>query len=342
MARIKDKTLFSHGMAKWGLFMAFLFVVWFAGWFLFANFADGKIGESLSVLKERGIVIECENREIKGFPFRIGVNCDGVKYSSNSNDLRIEGRALRTTAILYTPGELIAELDGPVQAWLNGMEVTTNWKTMRLFADVTFSGGFDRISLNYSLLKAATSLTQLSVGEGGLHLRPTPGEVLSLDIAGNAYDVSILLGQSLKVPKASLSFDVKMENGYSNIVVKRQHIQEVLQNGVTVQIRSAGLRVPGNGRLVFVGPLELHRDGTLSGEIQIGVSQVKSLVAWARKVGPQLEQVVAIIGQAVAGMGKKAKFGDDELSSINVRIDRGVVRLGFIQLVKISPMRFNE
>jgi hypothetical protein len=48
---------------------------------------------------------------------------------------------------------------------------------------------------------------------------------------------------------------------------------------------------------------------------------------------------VGLVAQAVAGMGTSAKFGDIELRSIVLTIDRGMVKLGFIQLPdKIPPL----
>ena len=71
-----NRSLFSHPMAKWGLFMVFLFAVWFGGWFAFARFADNKIGEQVAAISQKGVIIDCQNRDIKGFPFRIGVHCE--------------------------------------------------------------------------------------------------------------------------------------------------------------------------------------------------------------------------------------------------------------------------
>ena len=338
MSKSSNKSMFSHGMAKWGLVMGLLFVVWFGGWFVLANFADGKIGETIGMMKGHGIDLGCDNRQIKGFPFRIGVNCDQVNISSAGDAFQLKGGALRTTAILYAPGEMIAELDGPYKVWPGGVEISANWEMMRLFVDANFSGGFERVSLNYSKVEVKTKLARLAIGEGGLHLRPTPGEETSLDIAGNADDLTALVEPFLQVPKASLSADIMLKDGYSKLVLERRPLLQVMRDGMSINLRSANLRVPEGGRLVFSGPLEMHPDGTFSGEIRIGVANVNSLVAWAEKIDPQLQQIVAGIGQAVAGMGKKIKFGNEELSSISVQIKHGVVQSGFIQLAKIPPI----
>ncbi|MEE9315434.1 MAG: DUF2125 domain-containing protein [Rhizobiaceae bacterium] len=337
----KEKSFFAHSMAKWGLFLVFLFGLWFAGWFMFARFADGKIGETLAMLESRGVNVDCDKRAIKGFPFRIGVHCDGVRVSDPNNNLNFESGALRTTAILYAPGEMIAELDSPMKFSPGGQETTATWKTMRVFADATFSGGFDLISFTYSDLDLQSFMTKLTVGEGGLHLRPSVKNAADLDIAGNANDTQLVAGTKLNTPPASFNFDAVVDEGYSKFITERRSLGQVLIEGLSVTLRSGVLKVADGGQLALAGPLELHRDGTVSGNIRIGITKPEAVAAWAGKVNPQLQQIIAGVGQAIAGMGKKSKFSGQEMPSITVKIKHGVARLGFIQLGKIPSLKIN-
>ena len=59
-------------MGKFGLLILVLFALWFGGWYAFANYADGKIAEAIDNTSQRGINIDCTNRAMRGFPFRIG------------------------------------------------------------------------------------------------------------------------------------------------------------------------------------------------------------------------------------------------------------------------------
>ncbi len=327
--------------------MGFLFAVWFIGWFVLASVIDGKIGEALTNLKTQGVDVICDRRSIKGFPFRIGLHCDGVRVGSSKGQFQGQIGALRTTAILYDPGTMIAEMDSPFKLSTAAGDLTAKWKRMRFFADAKLSGGFDLLSLNYAMVQLRSPMLGLLVYEGALHLRPSPKidgvpeTDKALDIAGNANGISSNLPNRVTIPPLNFSFDGMVNQAYSKLVLQRLPLAQFLQDGVTMTIRSSLISVGHGGQLALAGKLELHQDKTLSGTMRIGVAEPKAVAAWASKIDPNLHQMVALLGQSVAGMGKKTKFGKVELQSITIQLDHGTARLGFIQLGKIPPLRLN-
>ena len=348
MSDAVNRSFIRHGMAKWGLFMGLLFVFWFGGWFVFANFADRKVAESLVRIEDRGINVVCDNRTMRGFPFRIGVHCDRVNVASKRDTFRIEAGAVRTAAQLYAPGEFVAEIDGPLRSWPGGVETTATWKQMRLFADAHLTGGFDLISLNFAEIEVLSQQIEAAVGTGALHLRPSPenpdtgrASFQAMDIAGDFTGVSSVLQNGLQVPPADLGFDFTLEDGYRDIVLARRPLRQIVADGGNLVIRSAVLAVPNGGLLGFSGPVELHDDGTISGKIRIGIAEPKAVLAWAGVVDSKLTQLATGVGQAVAGMGKETNFGPQKMRSISVKIERGSVRLGFIEIARIAPLVLN-
>ena len=132
MTNPADRPLMRHPMAKLGLFMLLLFVLWFGGWFAFARYADGKVGDPIQMAGARGLEIGCANRAMEGFPFRIGVYCDSVDVERNREGLRIQTGALCTAAQLYAPGKMVAELEGPLTAQTPEGNLDAKWSMMRL------------------------------------------------------------------------------------------------------------------------------------------------------------------------------------------------------------------
>ena len=348
MAHYSDRSFFAHPMGKLGLFMLFLFALWFGGWYAFANYADGKIGEALVGVRDRGVTVDCSNREMVGFPFRIGVRCDAVNVAHNRDKFKMETGAIRTAAQLYAPGELIAEVDGPFRTWPNGREFVADWSAMRMFLDATFTGGFDLASLTFSDLNSTYSTASLKAKSGAVHFRPTPqaegsGESgsKSLDGALQLVDLSASLPR-LTVPDATLDADATLIDGYQDLVVRRRPVRSVIRDGAEFEIRNLSLSLPDGGRLAFAGPLSVDEQGLLTGQIDVGVAKPESVAKWAGAINPQLAQQVGMITQAVAGMGKSASFGGSELRSITLTIDKGIVRLGFIQLPEPIPPLFRN
>lgn len=348
MAHHSQRSFFAHPMGKWGLFMLFLFALWFAGWYAFANYVDEKIGEALVESHEKGINVDCDNRQMRGFPFRIGVHCDAVNISHKRDVFKLELGALRTAAQLYAPGELVAEIEGPFRTWPNGRELAADWSALRLFLDVRLTGGFDLASLTFSDFTTSFDKIALKVKNGAVHFRPTPQPEaaeetppLSLDGAITLASLSAAL-PDISIPEASLDADATLVDGYQDLVVLGLPFRSVLQDGAKLEMRNLSLSLPDGGRLAFAGPLSVDAQGLLSGEIDVGVAKPESVAKWAGEINPQLAQQVGMITQAVAGMGKSNSFGGAELRSITLTIDKGVVRLGFIQFPEPIPPLFRN
>ncbi|MEP1207261.1 MAG: DUF2125 domain-containing protein [Rhizobiaceae bacterium] len=348
MSNHSQRSFLAHPMGKWGLFMLFLFALWFGGWYAFANYADGKIGEVISDVDDRGINIDCDNRQMRGFPFRIGVHCDALNIAHKRDVFRIEMGGIRTAAQLYAPGELVAEIDGPFRSWPNGRELNADWSAMRMFLDANLTGGFELATLTFSDLAASINQAALKVSSGQLHFRPTPSVEGSQDSAPQSLDGALQLASlsaalpRLEVPDATLDADATLIDGYQDLIVRRRPLRAVMRDGAAFDIRNLSLSLPDGGRLAFAGPLSVDDNGLLSGEINVGVAKPQSVADWAGKINPQLAQQVGMITQAVAGMGKPSNFGGTELRSILLTIDKGVVRLGFIQLPEPIPPLFRN
>ncbi len=348
MTQTSKRSFLAHPMGKWGLFMLFLFALWFAGWYAFANFAHDKIGEALEDAGQQGINVDCANLQMRGFPFRIGVYCDSLNIAGKGDALQLEIGAVRTAAQLYAPGELVAELDGPFKTGLNNGELAANWSAMRLFLDVNFSGGFDLASLTFSNLSTSLNKADLKVADGAVHFRPTPqtdgaedAEPVSLDGALKLTNLSAALPK-LTIPDATIEIDGTLVDGYRDLVVGGREFSSVMQDGAEFEIRNLALSLPDGGRLAFSGPLSIGEDGLLSGEINVGVANPPSVARWAGEINPQLAQQIGLITQAVAGMGKPAKIGGADINSITLKIEQGIVRLGFIQFPDPIPPMFRD
>lgn len=348
MTNSTEKSFWRHGMAKWGLFMGFLFAIWFGGWYAAANWADGKLEQIIADVGGRGINIGCSNREIKGFPFRIGVHCDDVEVAHQRDIFKVSTGALRTAAQLYAPGELIAELDGPLVTFPGGVKTTANWSAMRLFLNANFSGGFKRSSLTFKEIKLTAKNLVLASQKGAFHARPTPEDLSNgikietdLDLAGNLDGFSGVFKETLRVAGASLNYDISVAKGYETLIVKKRPIRSMLKQGGSVEVRSIVLTVPGEGKIAASGPIQLHSDGTLSGIVTIGVSNARKVALWFAQIDQDLAKAVEGVGQAVSGIGQSEQIGSEKIRAVKIRIDHGNARLGFLPIGKIKPIIVN-
>ena len=331
-------------MAKWGLFMGFLFALWFGGWFAIAHYADNKIGEQITAVSQRGIVLDCKDREIRGFPFRMGVFCADLNIAHKRDVFRFEFGELMTAAQLYDPGTMVAELKGPFKTWSGSQEISASWNQMRVFLDANLSGGFEIASLNFSDFSAAAASSNLKSDKGALHFRPTPlapdvenQTPVSLDVALNL-DTLNLDNPKLTIPPATLDLDATLIDGYADLIRKGIPLRSVLRDGAEFTVRNLKLSLPDGGRLAFSGPITISENGLVSGKVKIGIADPDSLGRWASSVDPRLNQAVSGIAAGVSGMGSENQFSGETLRSITVTIDKGVAKLGFITLANIPPL----
>ena len=340
------RPLMKHPMAKWAGFVIILFILWFAGWFVFASYADGWVEKAIKRVDQRGIRIECNNRSIKGFPFRIGVNCDDLNISHKRDVYRFETGKLRTAAQLYAPGKIVAEIDGPFRGWPAGQEITAKWSSFRLFADANLGGGFDLASITTRDLSAQSAPANIDLKQGALHFRPTPEEantgstVKSLDAALSASDV-VVSSQDSSLPSFNLAADMTLDEGYEDLIIRRIPLRSILRDGAQLNIRNLALITKDGGRIALSGPVEIHEDGLISGQLKIGLANADQVVAWFRQVDPNLAGPVKLLSQSIRG-GKDGDIGGVVLKTVTVSINRGRPRLGFLPIpVEIPPLRFN-
>lgn len=73
------------------------------GWFYAAREVGGQVSAQLDQLATQGVAIDCPDRNVRGFPFRIGVFCSDFAVDAASQRLALKGGAFRSTAQVYNP-----------------------------------------------------------------------------------------------------------------------------------------------------------------------------------------------------------------------------------------------
>lgn len=344
MNQSETRSFFSHGMAKWGLFMLALFALWFIGWFAIAGYADGKVTETLQKLDARGLKISCGDQDIRGFPFRLGIHCNSIDVADARSGLQATSGTLRTAAQLYAPGKMVGELDAPFELKANGQSVAANWTRLRVFLDASFDGGFDLASLNFSDLDALLKGQSLKVAEGALHLRPSPATEerqakMALDVAADFKQIEQSGAIGAAFPKLSVYFDARLDDGYRDFVAMKMPLDRVLADGASGLVRSLTISVANGGKLVLNGPLQLDTDGLLSGEIQLGMANPKAVASAFEKFDPALKTFLLNLGNGLNALGKPVMFGEEEIKAVQLRIERGEIRLGFLKIGELGALR---
>ncbi|MGD9914672.1 MAG: DUF2125 domain-containing protein, partial [Rhizobiaceae bacterium] len=197
-----------------GAFIALLFGGYSAGWFYLGDMLETKAADALRAFNSNGREVECVNAEAHGFPFRMGLWCDSLKFADARQGLAVTAASFRSAAQVYNPFHIVAELDSPARLDLPAVgEIDAGWDNLRasVRADYDFP---ERVSLEMNGLKAkllgADAALDLQAGE--LHMRRNGADLdLAASMTGASPQGAML--RAAAVPPIDGAIDVTIKDG---------------------------------------------------------------------------------------------------------------------------------
>ncbi len=323
---------------KWlGIVVAILMLAFTGGWFYLADLGEKQIDLALAKVNTGAQKIACDNRSIKGYPFRFGLFCDSVLVEQPSKGLRIAAGALRTAAQVYNPWHLIAELDGPASIDAPGLQpLEVNWSL--LHSSVRANRPLpDRISVEVKTLdisirgqseaRSRAIIADYAAGHMRLEDKDT---AFAGEINGLLVDPAVTPGR--EIPSLSASYDAVLTDGVQILTARPRNAREALR-GTSGEIRSARVVFKDGGTLELSGPLSIDADGLVTGDVNIKFADGDKLGAALAKIAPEAASVVQPALSA-ASMGADKDKG----ASLTLTIRKGKVSAGFFPIGNIPPI----
>lgn len=323
-------------IARRFLWFAIGIVVVIAGYTAAWHYAAGvlleKVNAGIVDANGGGRRANCENAQVRGYPFRIGVFCHSVLYEDARAGLGFRARAFRSAAQIYAPLHVVAELDGPATVQAPAFRaIDVAWSTLR--ASVRLASPLpERVSMEGRDLRftfdepgdAAPPLARAETGE--VHMRP----------AGTDLDLAIRFGR-LGIERSML--------GGAYLPPLSGLVDLVLRDGVSVPptgvlrgrsgtLRNATVSVDtdantGTG-VTLRGPVAVDEFGLLDAELEVTLRNPRQLARVLGDAMPQMRQQIEL-GLSAFGSG-----GDE--ATLPLRIVKGEVSLGFLSLGTVPPL----
>ncbi|MEO1398843.1 MAG: DUF2125 domain-containing protein [Pseudomonadota bacterium] len=297
----------------------------------------------------RGTDIRCDAQTVGGFPFRIGPRCQQVNadQAGPAGNVRTSVRtgSLTAEALLLDPGTVTVGMTSPISMDVAGQQIAAQWSDLEFTGNMNFNGGFDALLLNGSGIAFAQGQTTFAIGDLNGTLKPTPGTADMPD----AKDVQATLQVKKAsgsapgvgtVPQLDLGAIITLHRSYKPLVDQRLSFSAFARKGFDFTIDELQLLTIGEGMLHLSGPVQVNPDGQMSGTLQIAIANPEALKGWTTDLPQEATQAIGILVQAVAGMGAARTVGGRTASSIEVTLDRGAVKLGFITMAQLPPLRF--
>lgn len=297
------------------------------GWFWIA----GQIDETVAAYTEAGAngsaSIACAGRDVRGYPFRLGVFCDRVAYSDPSSGLAVEAGAVRSAAQVYNPRRVLAEIDSPVVITETGSGETyqIDWERGRAHV-VTAPTADQRLSFEAEGATFALngSLPLARAAQLDVHMREREA---ALDVAtrprGVTLDSALVGGRDL--PEFGVDLDLRLEDWRSDWAS-----DQISGSGI---VNRLSLLLTDDRGVIVEGPFNLSAEGLLSGEFDVRIVDVPGVVATFGAAFPEMAPQIAALGSVQPAEGE----AEDELA-LRLTIRDGRVFAGFIPLGTLPPI----
>ena len=300
-----------------------------AGWFFVASKIDSFAEAFIKQQAAMGTTINCDSRDVQGFPFRFGLFCESISFDSASQGISFSAGSVRSAAQFYAPRDLIVELDSPAQYQADGpMSVWMDWSQMRarilasepLPKRLSITGRQVAIGLEANQEKARAETVEAFA-------RVVDQD---LDIAGRttAFNFVDTVAQLDGLPLLGADFDMRIVEGDQLLIGTRQSLR-----GFDIQLNRLALLLDPDRGIIVSGPLSIAQDGLVNGRLSVRIIDVDAVSSTLTKALPD---AAALITAFASGQPREGEQQDE--IELEITINAGQARLGLIPLGTIPPL----
>lgn len=316
--------------------------LWTGFWFFAAHKADEAASGWLTREAARGRVYACGERALKGYPFRIEIDCRNptARIAGDAGETLASAPRLVALAQVYDPKRLIAELEGPVRITsADGGAADLSFAAAQASARVE-DRRFERGSLVLTGPRLVSDGAEIGTAARiEAHLKRAAGG------EPGAYDVAASLDGGVS-PALDL-FAIGQGSVSGELQVQARGVPDLEPGPVSKRLRAfaeAGGRLSvqlarvsrGDLAAQARGELGLDIEGRANGRLDVtarGLEDlVKSLVG-----GEKGGALSSLFGVGASVLGKKAELDGRPATTYRLNLDKGKVSLGPVRLTRLPP-----
>ena len=306
---------------------------WSAGWY----YVQGRVGqvldEQIARLEQSGKIVECQNRSIEGFPFRIVINCPGFLFNDIASGFGFNFQSLKTAAQIYQPGKIVAEMQpvGGLNTPLQG-RMAIDWSSLRasVFANLD---GVDRFSLlgkEMKVIPVSGDLATAQLGEFQLHGRKADENDVQL-----AVRMRDVVSDKALWPDFDLETYVKVSGVYSQMIAGKMLDQIGRESGLAGLVEDVIYSPVDGGKVTLSGPFSVDQNGLVTGQFNLVGSDVPALIEALANSNPLFAKDIRSVGTMLSSVAVK---NDDGSMAITLLINKGQIMFGLIPVGFLPPV----
>ncbi|MEO0497049.1 MAG: DUF2125 domain-containing protein [Pseudomonadota bacterium] len=327
-----------------------LIVIALAGaWFFVASQVNKLIERELEGLNRPDQTVTCAGQDIVGFPFRMGLKCDGIQFASRRNKVSVEAGTLRTAAQVYAPRHQIVELQSPVRITSpQTIPTTIDWDSARSSIRIDSNNALQRIILEINEISASTSLpdapARALIKLGRLF---SVAEPYAIQGDGAPTDLRLFVQADSIVPSGislpPLSFQGTLALDEGTVLLSNPEGWLDMVSSLRNPIRLEGVTVQsGNTIIELSGQLSLSSEGLLNGTLRLaGQGLEEGLQALQAGIDPratELKQTVDTIVPTILALALPDPDNPKIRNAPPITIRDGQISLGLLPMGTIAPI----
>lgn len=299
------------------------------GWFYAANTLERATDTWLARMGERGAAATCQQREARGYPFRIGLFCSEAAIEDAEGRFAIRAAGLRSAAQIYNPAQIVGELD------TIGLDLLAAPNPVGARAgDIRFSARLadplpERASVTAQQVKldatpeGRVAPVLFEAGHVEAHARRNGAD---LDLAVSAEAISALppqIGREIRAERFQADFTVA--DGVRLAMERPQSLR-----GISLVIRDLAITLADKAGFALSGPFSVDMDGFIDAKLQISARNPQEIAALLAEIMPENGNQIRSVAAGLAALGDNP--------SLPLTVTKGQARIAFITLGRIPPL----
>lgn len=305
---------------------ALLIVVgWSVLWFVVATIVDRQVDRATLAASQAGTVLECTDRRVTGFPFRIEVRCGAGSQLMRGMSAGTVG-GLTVTALVYDPDRIIAEVRGPVRfEAADSPSILADWKLAHASARLDLSKQtVERLDAEVTDVEFAVGEIPFALAEADVNVRRDPADADALDFA--------LRLRELTPPAAEVPTDLSVRGTLGDgAVLLAGNVDALLAalagGDVPLTIETATLE-SGPLKIQAAGRLTVGSDGRLDGRLDLAVAGHEAGLPYVTAMTPAANGAFAAILTEMLNAAPETTIEGAPAKKVSFEIADGQVTIG--------------
>jgi hypothetical protein len=318
------------------IIVAVLAAAWSGGWYWAAGWAERKFPGWLAEAAEEGIDVDCSNPKVVGFPFALRIACGETRVAERETSTRALVGGAKGGISMLSPITAEVALTSPARVETPSLQgpADIRWSEAEIGLGLGMSGpravSFDTDDLTAEFAPIDLSKTVVAAAQAGGAFAPsdsggTDAELTFTDLTISATDFSV------PALTGSMAGHISVP---PRLLLEGAGLQGPLAiNDIDIALASSG------ARLQATGDLAIDAEGIMDGTITLRVAGAQALPEVIAALPPEQQQIGNAIAGALFALGRPAEIDGEPASEINVAIERGVAKIGFLE-VGLPPLSF--